>query len=187
MQIETIFPIIDRSLTAVKYEDYEEDEFSRLMDLWTDVEYLHDFFSEHIKDLQSGFYGEITISEAIEKTIEDAENLEQELLALAKKGKTDEFENLQRKFRQLDNNDAGLGELQKSKAKGEKWKSWIRIYAIRIGKNHYVISGGAIKLTLRMEEREHTNHERFKLSQTKNYLQEMGIFDSDDFETLELS
>jgi len=59
------------------------------------------------------------------------------------------------------------------------------MYAIRIASNLYVITGGAIKLTHRMEEREHTRKELVKLEKVKVYLQDQGWIHESDFQFLE--
>jgi len=48
----------------------------------------------------------------------------------------------------------------------------LRIYAIKADKNIYVITGGAIKLTNKMYEAEHTAEELKKLNKCKNFLKE---------------
>lgn len=48
--------------------------------------------------------------------------------------------------------------------------SWLRIYAIRVDVNLFVISGGAIKLTPTMNETDHLILELDKLEITKQYL-----------------
>ena len=45
----------------------------------------------------------------------------------------------------------------------------------------YVITGGAIKLTLKMEEREHTRQELVKLEQVREFLLSENIIDDDSF------
>ena len=59
--------------------------------------------------------------------------------------------------------------------------SWLRVYAIRLEKNVFVITGGAIKLTRTMQERSHTQAELDKLNQCRQYLASNGVFDSDSF------
>ena len=74
--------------------------------------------------------------------------------------------------------------LGKEKAKGErvdKHDSWLRLYAIRFQKNSYLITGGAIKLTRTMQEREHTLAELQKLEMVRNFLIAEGAFDLDGF------
>ncbi len=55
--------------------------------------------------------------------------------------------------------------LGKEKARPEQQSrhaSWLRLYAIKLEPGCYVITGGAIKLTRTMEEREHTLKELSK-------------------------
>ncbi|SOS54707.1 conserved hypothetical protein [Tenacibaculum finnmarkense] len=186
MKINNIFAIIKDSLISVKYINNDTDEFERIFDDWTDVEFLSDFFEEHILDLQSGFFGEINIEQAIERTIQEAEELEQTILEISERGKTNDYETLQTLFKPLNNKDYKLINHLKTKAYGSERKSWLRIYAIRIAKNTFVISGGAIKLTPTMNEREHLKKELQKLEIVKEYLIENGLFDQDDFEYLEI-
>ena len=59
--------------------------------------------------------------------------------------------------------------------------SWLRIYAIRIEPNVYIVTGGAIKLTATMQEREHTQKELDKLNACRDFLKQNGVFDQDSF------
>jgi hypothetical protein len=186
MKIGSIFAIIKNSLIAVKYIENENDEFERIFDNWTDVEYLSDFFNEHIKDLQSGFYGEVGVEQAIEKTIQEAEELEETILEISESGKTNDYETLQTLFKPLRKNEYILKDHQQTKAYGSEHKSWLRIYAIRIAKNTYVITGGAIKLTKTMNDRDHLKEELKNLDIVKEYLIDNGLFEEDDFEYLEI-
>jgi len=65
-------------------------------------------------------------------------------------------------------------------------KSWLRLYAIRIDANVFVISGGAIKLTPNMNERDHLLKELSKLEITKSFLKEMDLVYDYNFDFLEL-
>ena len=72
--------------------------------------------------------------------------------------------------------------LSKEKAKGNRVSghpSWLRIYAIKLDDNVFLITGGAIKLTHLMEEREHTLEELKKMEQVRRYLIDNGVFDSE--------
>ena len=59
--------------------------------------------------------------------------------------------------------------------------SWLRIYAIKLSEGVYLITGGAIKLTLRMEEREHTRRELVKMEKVRAFLLHEHIIDDDSF------
>lgn len=60
--------------------------------------------------------------------------------------------------------------------------SWLRLYAIKLDDGKFVITGGAIKLTHRMEERAHTIAELLRLDQVRNFLIAEGVYDADSFE-----
>ena len=60
----------------------------------------------------------------------------------------------------------------------------MRIYAIKLDKDVFVITGGAIKLTRTMQERAHTQRELERLERVRNFLLEEGAVDVDGIKTL---
>lgn len=78
-------------------------------------------------------------------------------------------------FKPLQNNQIKILHLNKSKTR----YNWLRIYALKLENNVYLVTGGAIKLTRAMQDREHTNQELIKLEQCRDYLLEEGIIDLD--------
>lgn len=167
MKIGHIFALRKDRLYAVSYDEMKDHVLSDLYDKWTDVQYLEEFFSQHECDLKRAFYNYISIEEAIEITIEEAEELYDELYELAR----DESENqLDTLFRSLNDNVFVFENYQKSKAKGlSSRKSWLRLYAIRFD-DVYIITGGAIKLTKTMQGCEHLELELRKLDMVRDYL-----------------
>lgn len=167
MEIVRIFA--DR-LAAFRFATGQPDEFSKLFSQWQDPQYLYDFFTEHVEDLQSGFYGPVSLQTAIRRTREEARRLEQELQRLAAGN-----DNLDSIFVPLKPTEPR--ELPRSKATGDNQRSWLRIYAIKVESNVYVITGGAIKLTDAMQDRKHTQEEFNKLGRCRDFLREQGITD----------
>ena len=92
--------------------------------------------------------------------------------------------NLDELFRPLENTRLSEVLLGREKAKGQyhTHASWLRLYAIRLESGRYIITGGAIKLTATMQEREHTLEELHKLNKVRDYLLSQGIFDYNGFE-----
>ncbi len=87
-------------------------------------------------------------------------------------------------FRPLDNNQASDVMLQKEKARLKRkygHSSWLRLYAIKLIQGNYIITGGAIKLTATMQEREYTRQELVKIDRVRRYLLEEGIIDDEGF------
>ena len=124
-------------------------------------------------------YYHLGVDDAIIETRKEAGRLREELIALTIK----EIPDLNSFFVNLDDNEWRLFELAKQKSK----RRWLRLYALRIESNAYVITGGAIKLTHKMESRPHTVKELDKLEFCRNYLKELGIFDIDSFNELDIN
>ncbi len=161
-------------LYAFKYPNEKSNELARLLSLWVEPLFLEEFFELHEDDL--AYFG-LNIDRAIEETIKAANALSDRLLALA----TNEETPLSSLFRNLDDSEYKVIELSKQKGK----QRWLRIYAIKIDRNCYVITGGAIKLTRTMQDRPHTQQELAKLNKCRDYLQSEGIFDLDSFNELD--
>ena len=58
---------------------------------------------------------------------------------------------------------------------------WLRIYAIRLNDGKYIITGGAIKLTEKMQDRPHTAFELKKIEIVRDFLKSLGVFDDEGF------
>jgi len=175
MEIIPIFETQNQALYSVKYPDHEIDEFDWLFDLWQDITYLEVFFNSNKSDL--GFFDPISIEDAVMQTRSDAKELQKQILAIKDSDeKNSKF--LNSHFIPLDNITYKPDELEKCKAYTSIIKKgWIRLYAIRVPENSYVITGGAIKLTRTMMERQHTQRELQKLNNCMDFLRSQGIFD----------
>ena len=187
MRILPIFPDRNPAIYAVHYDGEPIDELRKVFAQWSDVFYLESFFEEHRQDLRHFFRGCISVQDAVKQTINDVRNMRRRLYELALQGQSDRQNTLQNMFMPL-GNEMRLAVLQKSKAKicTRGRSSWLRLYAIRVAPNLFVITGGAIKLTHRMEEREHTRVQLEKLEKVKRYLTDQGLFDENDFELMEI-
>lgn len=182
MEIRSIFELIDQSLYSVWFDAEGTHEFSRLFKHWNDVEYLEGFFEHHQNDLKSEFWQGVSIEEAIWKTIQDARKLESRLIQIAKQGKHSKYDTLSSFFKPLANSTQRIESFEKNKAKGLERPSWLRIYAIRLDANLFVVSGGGIKLTPTMNECEHLRQELQKLDIVKTYLRDEDNLDFLPFE-----
>ena len=170
MEIITIF---DPYLFSMKYEDEAVDELERLFDNWADIEMLEEFFKSNENDL---IYFNLSIDEAIVETGKEAKAFRKKMLNLLKEDNP-ELDNL---FQNLDDYETGIFELSKQKSK----RRWLRLYAIRIDRNSYLITGRAIKLTLKMDQRSHTQIELDKLERCKSFLRDNDVFDYDSFKEM---
>lgn len=114
------------------------------------------------EDLVRGFYGKynITIDEVINLTVRNAREFQALFYEVATKKKA--AKTLESLFLPYYQN-AYVQELNKEKAKLGEFPNWLRIYAIRVNPDYYVITGGAIKLTRTTQERDHTLEEHNRL------------------------
>lgn len=183
MKIVSIFGETKRTLLAVQYDGQEEDEFNKAFNQWHDVTYLRNFFHEHKPDLQYGFYEWPDINSAIEHTQKLANALEDLILEKADENAEEIPEMLQSIFKPLNNNELTTQDLQRSKTS----KKWLRLYAIRLGTQCYIITGSAIKLVKNMDERSHLRDELQNLERVKNHLKEKGITDENDIDFFEIN
>jgi hypothetical protein len=167
----------DGRLWAVRYDGESDNELFRLFDQWSDVVWLREFFKKNAADLKNYFM--ITdINQAIADTISDNEVLEGVIMDISPDA------DLELLFKPLDNNRTAYGFLEKMKARGERGhghSSWLRIYAIRLADGVYIITGGAIKLTATMQERDHTRKELQKIDQVRRFLLSERIVDDEGF------
>ncbi|MEQ8239377.1 MAG: hypothetical protein RIA69_09190 [Cyclobacteriaceae bacterium] len=170
------FEVISASLFSVRYNHEEYDELYRIFELWNDPTYLYDFFEEHFEDLNSGFFGKVTVKDAVRKTRKEAKNLEKKLLDIAKNEDAD-FVNLSSFFKPLTAHETGKP-FEKDKAYGLYQPTWLRLYAIRVNVNVnvFVVCGGAIKLTPTMNNRAHLLTELEKMKVAKDFVKSSDQF-----------
>ena len=174
----TFDKILDNNtLWAVRYDGAADNALKTLFDQWNDPEWLVDFFLANMADLE--YYFKITdINEAIYDTIDDSQRMQCLILDLSPEADLDKI------FRPLENSRTNEMLLGKEKAKikeRSQHASWLRIYAIKLEPGCYIITGGAIKLTRTMQEREHTLNELNKMEQVRNYLISNQAIDADGF------
>lgn len=165
------------NLWAVRYEDCLDNVLDNIFDQWNNVSWLRSFFKQNIGDLVS--YFKITdVNEAIYDTIEDSERLQCLIMDISPDADLDKI------FRPLENNRTSEIILGKEKARlrnTPRHASWLRIYAIKLDPGIYVITGGAIKLTRTMQEREHTLVELARMEKVRRFLLDNDICDVDSF------
>ena len=164
-------------LWAVKSPDKEVDELTDFLMRIKSPDYLLDFFMDNLEDLQSNFHIEL-IGDAIDDTIEDALELQREIMTFPETEYLDEI------FVPLGSSDLTIQMLTREKARNwdrPRHASWVRIYAIRLEPNVFIVTGGAIKLTRAMQDRPHTQQQLDNLNACRDYLMKNGVFDQDSF------
>ena len=111
-------------------------------------------------------------------TLEDSDKLECLILDISPDADLDEL------FRPLENSRYDERLLSKEKARIQNrphHASWLRIYAIKLEPGKYIVTGGAIKLTATMQEREHTLRELHNMEKVRQFLVANQVIDEDAF------
>jgi len=168
MKIVNIFAY---KLFAFHYEGEGDNEYDRLLDLWSDTEYVREFLIANKHDIPRNR----TIRQYIDYIREDSILIDEQLIEITES----EEENLSHFFQPLHNAEYQVKILSLQKGR----QSCLRIYAIKIDVERFVITGGAIKLPLHhlMKDREHTRLELQKIKSAQDYLRVQGVFDEDSF------
>ena len=168
----------NEKLWAVRYDDCLDNVLDSILGQWNDVVWLRNFFKANLEDLTA--YFKITdVNQAIYDTIDDSERLQCLIMDISPEADLDKL------FRPLDNSRTSEMILGKEKVRlrdTQKHASWLRIYAIKLDSGIYVITGGAIKLTRTMQEREHTLVELARMEKVRRFLLDNNILDKDSFD-----
>ena len=173
MEIFCIFENDKEALFTVKFEDAQFDAWEEIFENWFDIEFLVNYFQSYSNILQNEFWGNITVDEAVWKTREDAKKIQNRILS-CEKGE----DNLSAFFRPLNDSEIQRDNLLRTKVYGIE-TDWLRIYAVKLTDETYIVTGGAIKLYRTMQEQEDTNIELQKLNTLVDLLKANHIFDKE--------
>jgi len=166
MKIITIFA---DQLFAFHYDNEKDNELRRLLNQWNDTAYLYQFVTQHKADVPKN----VPIQTLINQLIDNANYIDDTLNEIS----TDPSKDLEEFFKPLDNQEYHIVELSKQKGR----KNYLRIYAIRIDKNCFVITGGTIKFHHLNKQRTHTQKEMENIDKCRDYLKANNVFDADSF------
>ena len=165
MKINTIFA---EKIYALQLLEFRENEFRRALYLWNDVEYLKKFYDENKNIILQNPYLEIkNVHDFIEQVFYEVEHLEEEI--------EHHYENdsLAELFEYLFNEISPQNQFYK-KIK----QKLLRLYGIKL-EDEYLVTGGAIKITKKMQDHPDTTEQLEILKQTKTFLDSENITDLD--------
>lgn len=171
MTIDTIVP---DKLWAVRYDEDNDNALVKTISSMLDPENRLRFFEDNKKDLE---YYKLTVEEAVEQTMNELLEIVDYLYV-----RTDRIEDF---FHSLNDAETNQGSRPLPQSKGyipqSMGKGLLRIYAIKLEPNYYVVTGGAIKLTRAMQDRPHTYQELVNLGKCRDFLIQQGVIDKDSF------
>ena len=170
-------------LYAIRYAKQNLDEFARLFKNWNDTHYVMSYFMVNEEFLKDEYFIHDVIDDLVSKVRAEINALAALLEKYSEEGYTDTGENLEKIFKPLKEKKFDTSELQGAKAvlsRTETDKPILRIYGLRLNKNTFIITGGAIKLVHFMQSHPDTNHELQKIEEVRNWLRKNGITSQDD-------
>jgi len=155
------------NLFAFRFEGEKMNELRRLLTLWNDTSYLYEFVTDNKSDVPK----DVPIRALVFQLIDNANDIDDTLNEISSNPKR----SLEEFFKPLDNQEYHIVELSKQKGR----KDYLRLFAIKIDKNCFVITGGAIKFHHLNKDRPHTKKEMQKIDRCRDYLKDNGVFDAD--------
>lgn len=181
MEIIAIFPPY---IYSIKYDDKEENEYDRLFDEWNDLTSILDFLMQHKEMLKASVWKKVSEPElAARQVLDEAEALEllfEELNRHTTNGKEPDFDS---HFHYLDGKYKFELEYEPMKSYGDERPSLLRMYAIKMDRNTYLITDGGIKLGATIQESPGLkDHVIQNIDKVRTWLKENGIMDADDME-----
>ena len=142
----SIVSIFGKSLLSIKYGE-EDNEYDKFFDMHNDTTYVRTFFKENESFLENEVWKNIpNIESATRQVIKEAEELEIFLEELALNSENNEIPDLDSHFKYLEGEFKNVYEYTPVKSYGPGRPSLLRLYAIKLAPNKYVITGGGIKL-----------------------------------------
>lgn len=167
MKINCIFA---ERLFSFKYDDLYNCVYERKLYEWQDFEYIYNKALENDIDVT-------LIDQFFDEIFFDREFFKNEI------EKCVEQNTLFEVFKSLNNYSSRITSYEESKAKiyvqDQKRLSRLRLYSLRVNNTCFVITGGAIKFTLKMEDHPDTLEELNKLKIGRQFLIDID-FNEDD-------
>ncbi len=162
-----IVRIFDNQLFSFHFENEKFNEIERLLNNWSNTEFLFNYAKVNKVSDQIAF---------VRSILSQVEKIENMLFLIAQNNYP-----IRQFFKplELSENSRTLS-LQKGKIKNNQ----LRLYAIKIDATCFIITGGAIKMSQKMEDHPETSKALKKMIMARNYLKENGVFDEDSFADL---
>ena len=173
-------------LYSIKFDEADTDEFSRVLNLWRDLDYLVDFFRTNAKEVDQPFWREVGLDPA--NPIASAERVASEAIILAahirdlaynaSEGELPDFEDF---FQPLGGKYSYLREFEPHKSYGTFTPSLLRLYAIKLETNVYLIVFGGIKLGRTIQNSPGLREQVFnRIDNVITFLKVNGIYEGED-------
>lgn len=169
-------------LYSVQYDNEDENEFDRLFQQWNDLEFVTRFMMENIDYLSDSKWGKTFEPEdASRQVLNEAEGLENLFYELCENVEDNKTPDLDSHFKFLEGKYKYEIVHPPMKSYGIERPSLLRLYAIKLDSNTYLITGGGIKLGDTIQNSpDLKDHVLQNIDKVKTWLKQNGITDSND-------
>lgn len=173
-------------LYSIHFDEEDLNEFHRIFKEWHDLDYLVKFFSENADYMNIPFWEEAGLDcrnpeVCAQKVIDEANDLETYIKLLVENMNKGEKPDFDEYFHFLEGKYKCLWSLEPMKSYGTGRPSLLRLYAIKLGNNCYLIVYGGIKLGSTIQSSPVLKDKVFnKIDNVLSYLKSNGITDSED-------
>lgn len=173
-------------LYSISFDEEDLNEYQRVFREWHDLDYLVNFFSENKDSVNTDFWKNAGLDpdspdKSAERVIDEADSLEtyiSQLVANCSNGIKPDFDEY---FHFLGGKYKCLWSLEPVKSYGTDSPSLLRLYAIKIDANCYLIVYGGIKLGETIQNSPVLKDKVFnKIDSVLSFLKANGITDSED-------
>lgn len=177
-----IIALFEPYIYSIRYDGQEQNEFDRLMSEWNDISQLLTFLENNRESLRANVWKEIDEPfKAARQVLDEAAALEElfeRLYEHTQEGKTPDFDS---HFQYLDGKYKYEIKYQPMKSYGQGTPSLLRIYAIKMDDNIYLITGGGVKLGSSIQNSPGLkDHVLQNIDNVRAWLRQNGIIDGDD-------
>lgn len=182
MDIVSIYPDY---LFAVKFDDNDCNEYDASFSLWRDLDYLVHFFDKNKHLVDTEFWWKSLPSTDSEdlamSVVEESFDFERRIEEIARNTGSGILPDFDEFFQELGGQYKFLREHVPHKSYGTASPSMLRLYAIRVSANCYVVVHGGIKLTRQIQDTPQLKKELFsKIDNVLRFFKANGIMDTED-------
>lgn len=179
MEIVAIFA---PNLYSVKFDNREQNEYERLFGEWLDLEYLIDFMESNASYIDKSFWNNPNPESMAKQAKDEAFHYLKFFEKCTNNTANGDTPDLNELFIPLDGKYSFSYELYPVKSYGVNRPSLLRMYAIKMGENRFLITGGGIKLCKSIQESPYLkDHIIQDIDKTLSFLRENGIITTEDF------
>ncbi len=181
-----IVEIYSDSLYSIQFDEEDLNEFDRVFKEWHDLNFLVKFFTENAAAVNTPFWQKAGLDFSApelsaQRVIDEANDLEAYIRELVGNVERGEVPDLDEYFRFLDGKYKCVCSLAPVKSYGTGLPSLLRLYAIKLDSNCYLVVYGGIKLGKTIQESPVLKQQVFnKIDKVLNYLKVNGITERED-------